>query len=342
MLLSRHIDSDRRAPELYGNYWFNSRPLTLRAMQGDVVLLFFWDHASAASLRVLRHINRMHEEYGPMGLRIIGVQVADYAVVRDPAKKESIIASYNIRFPIVADDERRIADSYRVDTMPTACLIAPNGDIYDMQVPKGSASRVERSVQYLLRQAGYFGELPFVEYRDDQYRDYSPGVVTPDFDLGYLRGSLGNSEGYSPELPAEYHDPGYHIEGKFYAEGIWTAGRRSFEYAGTDNGYILFPYTGYDLAIVSGNERQTDTVRVLMDERPVDAAIRGSDIFVDDNGNTMVKTNILRSVHLISSEAAASHIIKLLPSRQGTAFYGVSFIPFDPEWSPRRAHFSAN
>jgi peroxiredoxin len=330
MLLSQHIENDRRAPELYGSFWFNSRPITLRSMQGEVVLLFFWSHTSMTSLRTLRHISRFHEQYAEMGLRIIGIQVAEYAVVQDPVKKEEIIRSLGIRFPIVVDDERRIADSYRIDTLPVVCLIAPSGDIYDLQTPQGSMSRVERSIHYLLRQAGYFGELPYVEYNDYQARDFSVGAITPGFDLGYLHGSLGNSEGYSPELAAEYHDPEVYVEGKFYAEGVWIAGRTSFEFAGDDPGYLLFPFTGNDVSVVVGNESGVGSVAVTVDGRPVDASIRGTDILVDEGGSTILKTNTLRSAHLISSQAVGSHVVKLVPSQKGTTFYGVSLAPFDP------------
>jgi alkyl hydroperoxide reductase subunit AhpC len=331
MLLSQHIEKDRRAPELYGSFWFNSKPLTLQSLQGDVIVLFFWDHTSMGSLRMIRHMNHLHEQYAEIGLKVIGVQVSEYSVIRDPAMKEEIIASYGIRFPVVADDEHHIADSYRVGALPVVCLIAPSGDIYDIQVPKGSISRLERSVQYLLRQAGYFGELPFVEYNDYQYRDFSAGVSTPDFDFGYLHGSLGNSEGYSPELPAEYHDPQLHVEGKFYAEGIWIAGRNALEFAGDGNGYLLFPYNGNDVNIVLGNDQSIDTIEVLVDGLPLEASIRGRDILVDQDGSTVLKTNLLRSAHLIRSQDVGSHLVKLVPSQKGTTFYAVSFAPFDPD-----------
>ncbi|HLP16128.1 MAG TPA: redoxin domain-containing protein [Bacteroidota bacterium] len=342
MLLSRHIENDRRAPELYGSFWFNSKPLTLRSMQGDVVLLFFWDHTSISSLRILKHINRLHEQYGSIGLRVIGVQVSEYALIRDPVKKEEIIKSYGIKFPIVADDEHRIADSYRIGPLPIVVLIAPSGDIYDTQEPKGSISRLERSVQYLMRQAGYFGELPFVEYTDYPSRDFSVGMITPDFDLGYIRGSLGNSEGYSPELPAEYHDPEVYVDGKFYAEGVWIAGRTSFAFAGESPGYLLFSYTGNDVGIVIGNENGVDTVAVTVDGSPIEAGLWGSDIRLDDAGSTVVRSGLLRSQHLISSRAVSSHIVKLIPKRSGTTFYGVAFVPFEPISEADKASFRNN
>lgn len=330
MLLTRHIEKDRTAPELFGNYWFNSDPITLRSLQGNVVVLFFWDHTSMTSLRAVKHMNRLHEAYADCGLVVIGVQVSEYYVVRDPKKKEETIRACGITFPVVADDEHYIADSYRIETLPTVCLIAPKGDIYDIQTPRGSFSRVERSIQYLLRQAGFFGELPFVEYYDEQQVDYSEANITPDFDLGYLHGVLGNSEGYNPELPAEYHDPLLYVEGKFYAEGIWIAGRNSFEFAGEgSDGYILFPYTGHDVDVVVGNETEGDSIRVMVDDKPVESMVRGSDISVESDGSTVLKIKALISAHLISSIALDSHTIKLIPTKKGTAFYRVSLAPFE-------------
>ncbi len=335
MLLTKHMDKDRTAPELYGNFWCNSGPIALRSLHGSVVALFFWDRTSTQSLRAIKHMNRLHEIYGDSGLTVIGIQVSDYVVVRDPVQKEEVIRSCGIRFPVVADDERRIADSYRIETVPTVCLIAPKGDIYDVQSPKGSFSRIERSIQYLLRQAGFFGELPFVEYAEDRATGYSSSALTPDFDLGYLHGSLGNSEGYNPELPAEYHDPFLYVEGKFYAHGIWIAGRNSFEYAGEGNdGYILFPYTGNDVDIVTGNDTAMDSIQVLVDDKPVGADIRGGDIVIDAPGSTMLKIKALTSAHLIRNKAIESHTVKLIPSKKGTAFYRVSLLPFEEPFQP--------
>ncbi len=330
MLLTKHMERDRTAPELYGNFWFNSTPISLRSQQGNVVALFFWDHTSMLSLRAVRHMNRLHRDYAECGLVVIGVQLSEYVTVHDPEKKAEIVRSCGITFPVVADDDHTIADLYRIESLPTICLVTPKGMIYDVQTPKGSFSRVERSIQYLLRQAGFFGELPFVEYYDEQQRDYTASQVTPDFDLGYLHGVLGNTEGYNPELPGEYHDPFVYVEGKFYAEGIWIAGRNSFEYAGDGNdGYILFPYTGNDVDVVVGNDAETDTIRVIVDELPVEESVRGSDITVEPDGSTILKIKALVSAHLIRSGALDSHTVKLIPSKKGTAFYRVSLAPFE-------------
>ncbi len=335
MLIAKHMEKDRTAPELYGNYWCNGGPLSLRSLQGGVVALFFWDRTSTLSLRAIKHMNRLHEKYGECGLTVIGIQVSEYIVVRDPVQKEAVVRSCGIAFPVVADDDRTIADSYRIASVPAVCLIAPKGGIYDVQTPRSSCSRIERSIQYLLRQAGYFGELPFVEYVDDRAPDYASAALTPDFDLGYLHGSLGNSEGYNPELPAEYHDPFLYVEGKFYAHGIWIAGKNSFEFAGEGNdGYILFPYTGNDVDIVTGNAAGTDSIQVLVDDRPVGTDIRGGDIAVDENGSTVVKINELISAHLIQNRTVESHTVKLIPSKKGTAFYRVSLVPFEEPFQP--------
>jgi hypothetical protein len=330
MLLSKHIERERTAPELYGTFWFNGEPITLRSRQGNVVILFFWDHTSTNSLRAVKHLNRLHAMYGECGLTVIGVQVSEYITIHDPAKKEAIIRSSGITFPVVCDDERHIADSYRIETFPTVCLIAGKGDIYDVQPAIGSLFRLERSIQYLLRQTGYFGELPFVEYTEGQPADYAIAGLTPDFDLGYLHGSLGNSEGYNPELPAEYQDPFLYVEGKFYAQGIWIAGKNSFEYAGEGNdGYILFPYAGHDVDIVVGNEAETDPIRVLIDGKSIEVEIWGGDIAVDASGSTVVKINALTSTHLVRSRAVRNQTVKLIPSKKGTTFYRVSFAPFE-------------
>jgi hypothetical protein len=324
------MEKDRTAPELYGSFWFNSDPIALHALQGSVVALFFWDHTSMTSLRAIKHMNMLQAKYHDCGFTMIGVHHSEYAVIRDPAQKETIMRSCGIQFPVVADDERFIAESYRIESLPSICLISSKGDIYDVVTSQGSLSRLERSIQYLLRQAGYFGELPFVELFEDRAEQYPSFAMTPDLDLGYIHGVLGNSEGYNPEMPAEYHDPFLYVEGKFYAQGIWIAGKNSFRFVGEGNdGYILFPYTGHDVDIVAGNDTETDSVRVSIDEKPVDREIRGRDIVVEADGSTLVKINALTSTHLISNKAIQTHTVKLTPSKKGTTFYRVSLAPYE-------------
>ena len=40
-----------RAPELFGDYWLNSEPTTMRELRGSVVLIEFWDYSSTGSAR---------------------------------------------------------------------------------------------------------------------------------------------------------------------------------------------------------------------------------------------------------------------------------------------------
>ncbi len=39
-LQSKHI----HAPQLYGNFWLNSEPVSLRDHIGEVVIIDFWDY----------------------------------------------------------------------------------------------------------------------------------------------------------------------------------------------------------------------------------------------------------------------------------------------------------
>jgi thiol-disulfide isomerase/thioredoxin len=73
-----------KAPELYGDYWFNSAPLSLGSIQGQNVLLFFWNYSSPASLRLLPLIKEWNAIYAELGLFCIGVHSPEFSFAAEP------------------------------------------------------------------------------------------------------------------------------------------------------------------------------------------------------------------------------------------------------------------
>lgn len=310
-----------RAPELYGDRWFNSEPLSLRAAEGQNILLFFWTYTSPGSLRMLSVIKEWYEEYSALGLICVGVHTPEFPFARLPQNVDAVLRSHDIRFPIVADNDRVIAEAYRISELPSVVLIGSNGNIYDTVTALSSFTRLERSMQYLLRQSGFFGELPPLR----SYGDAPDGRISSvEMTTGYLRGSLGNTEGYSPELPAEYRDPQYYVEGKFYAHGIWRAERNAFQYAGPPNeGYIICSSGGEDIEVLIGSEHKAN-VAIRVDDGSMLLEQMNTDVKRDAKGNTSIAVGEPQFFSVFRAVQKEYHVVKFIPAQTGVTFYKFS------------------
>lgn len=316
------------APEIYGDFWFNSEPLTIHAMHGQVILLCFWDYTSDASLQMLKFVQEWHRRYNDMGLVVIGIHSPEFSFARDPKIVEAAVHHLGIQFPVATDNTLMMRDAYRVQELPLLCLIERDGSIYYVHAGEGNHEQTERAIQTSLREAGFRGELPLLMElsRANEFVQSSFQRSTPAIRTGYLHGSLGNVEGYSPELPADYSDEHIYVEGKFYAQGIWLAKSDALVFKGeAHQGYIVFRYAGNNVNAVITAEKEGAIVQVLHDDKTLAARNCGGDIAIDEHRNTIIVVNEPKLFHLIRNEEFGDHTVKLIPLNKGTTLYSFAF-----------------
>lgn len=317
-----------QAPEIYGDFWFNSDPLTIRAMQGQVILLSFWDCTSESCFELIEFVQEWARRYDEMRLVVIGVHSPEFSFAKDPKLVEKAIHRLGIHFPIATDNTLMMRDAYHVQEMPALFLLERDGSIYLTHSGEGGYERIDRAIQGLLRESGFRGELPMLmevslakDYSQSTFERFTPLVRT-----GYLHGSLGNVEGYSPELPAEYDDPHMYVEGKFYAEGSWLAKSDAFEYeGGAQQGYVVLRYAGNSVNVVMSAKKSGAVVRVLRYGEAISTAERGEDVTVDEQGNTVVILDEPRLFHVVRNKEFGDHTVTILPMDQGITLYSISF-----------------
>ncbi|MGA7162181.1 MAG: thioredoxin-like domain-containing protein [Bacteroidota bacterium] len=317
-----------QAPEIYGDFWFNSDPLTIRAMQGQVILLCFWDYTTENSLHTMKLVEEWGQRYNEMGLVVIGLHSPEFSFARNPKFVEAALQKYGFHFPVATDNTSMMRDAYRVQEMPTLFLLERDGSIYLTHSGEGGYERVERAIQTLLREAGFHGELPLLIgfSRADEITQSSFERATPTIRTGYLHGSLGNVEGYSPELPADYVDARVYIEGKFYAQGNWFAKSEAFEYEGGANeGHIALRYAGNNVNVVMSAKKEGAIVLVLQDDNALTAQEYGDDIVTDNEGNTIIVVNEPKLFHVVKNKNFGDRSLKLIPLDKGTTFYSFTF-----------------
>jgi len=140
------VDRGDRAPEL-GARDLSGQPVRVSAMRGKVLLVDFWATWCEPCRQELPFLQRLHERYGDEGLVVVGVSVDE-----DLGKVRRFVRRNGIGFTVVHDREKRIADRYGLERMPTNYLVDRRGVIRHVNPTFRAehAERIENQVKRLL------------------------------------------------------------------------------------------------------------------------------------------------------------------------------------------------
>jgi thiol-disulfide isomerase/thioredoxin len=118
------VPGRRPAPEISLAESLNSPAnLTLAGSRGKVVLLEFWATWCPPCRASIPHLQKLHDAYGPRGLRIISVSAEEADTVR------RFVTENRMTFPIGIDDANKTMTAYGIESIPAAVLIDPSGAI---------------------------------------------------------------------------------------------------------------------------------------------------------------------------------------------------------------------
>jgi len=139
------------APELTGRGgWIGvERPLTMSALRGRVVVLFFWSCRDVASLRVVEELRRLDHSHAEEVV-VIGVhwpsdpgETGHDAVVK-------AVARHRIGHPVLDDPDGATAAAFGVTARPTLVVVDPNGSVLGSRRGEGHGRSVALVVSELL------------------------------------------------------------------------------------------------------------------------------------------------------------------------------------------------
>ncbi len=318
------------APELYGNFWLNSEPVSLRDHSGEVVLIDFWDYTCINSIRTLPYIQEWQKKYQAFGFTVVGVHTPEFEFAALPERVQKAIENFKITYPIMLDNEAFIWNAYSVRYWPTRCLVDRDGYIRFFQHGEGGYVEFERAIQQLLSEAGSHGELPSltVPFREEDNAGAICFRPTSELYLGYLRGALGNPEGYNPESTLEYTDPGIYLPERFYATGKWMNERQCLRFDGNEgeDGTILLPYQACEVnAVMGSRDGSLCEVAVQQESQPLRKEISGEDIVQLPKQQSSIFVDMPRMYTIVRNKEFGSHLLKLTTSNPNLEVYSFSF-----------------
>ena len=320
-----------RAPGIYGDYWFNSDPIPLGALRGYAILIDFWDYTSSSSLRAVPYLREWHARYADKGLVVIGVHSPEFPFGCDLVNVRKAVEKLAIRYPVVMDNDLFIWGSFRNRVWPTKYLIDKDGFIRTIHEGEGGYQKIEHSIQSLLVQASYHGELPVVM---EPLRDVDKeGVVcyraTPEILTGYQRGTIGNVEGFSPESVSHFEDPKYYLDGRMYLHGNWLNDRNYLKLEESEGreGSLVILYRAKEVnAVIKPEGEKQFQVFVQQDGLFLGEDARGDDIQMDNEGRSYLLVDQPRLYNVIKNRDFGEHTLKISSRSNGFALYSISFV----------------
>lgn len=124
-------------------------PLDLEALRGrGPVLLDFWATWCKPCLAAIPELQKLHEEYAPRGLTLIGVSTDG---PRNFAKVRPFVARQGITYPVALDEDGNMQQKYQVRAMPMTVLIDTSGTIVHVTqgFRPGEGSRLRAAIDKL-------------------------------------------------------------------------------------------------------------------------------------------------------------------------------------------------
>ncbi len=144
-----------KAPDFTGNErWFNSKPLTLKALRGRVVLVDFWTYTCINCIRTLPYTRAWDAAYRSRGLTIVGVHTPEFQFEHDAANVQDAIAQNRLRYPVAQDNDYKTWNAWGNEYWPAKYLIDAKGRVRYVHFGEGADKKTEAAIRSLLAEAG--------------------------------------------------------------------------------------------------------------------------------------------------------------------------------------------
>lgn len=320
--------------------WINAKPLSLEALNGKVVMLFFWAYTDVFCLRTIPMMRMLYKKYAEYGFTVVGVHCAEYEFAANASNVGKAVERYNVNFPVGLDKENRTWQTYGNMYWPKHILIDAAGMVRYEIAGFSNVRDFEFPIHGLLREVGqhpppYFEEEEPQDEIYDTYGTHFLGANREIWDsivhpvcLGYTRlKRFGNIHEVEQDKINEFEDPGQHLNNIVYLRGRWFWDKECVRFAGKagDDAAIIIKYSARRAnAIMATQDNRPARVEVRMDGRYVAEKNLGSDVRLAD-GVSYADVEWAHVHNLVKTEEAETHEIEIIPRTDNVVFYTFLF-----------------
>ena len=138
--------------------WLNSRPLTLKELQGKVVLVEFWAFDCVNCLRSAAWLRSVADQDAAAGLVVIGVHTPELPQERVSANVRAAVQRLGINYPVMLDGDYSFWNAMNNRYWPAFYVVGPDGRVRaqaigEMHVGESGALQLESTIKTLLATA---------------------------------------------------------------------------------------------------------------------------------------------------------------------------------------------
>ncbi|HEX7338582.1 MAG TPA: thioredoxin family protein [Rhodanobacteraceae bacterium] len=140
-----------QAPEFVGiTHWINSKPLTMKALRGKVVLIDFWAYSCINCLRTFPHVTGWYAKYKDKGLVVVGVHSPEFTFGQDPANVERAVKRFGITYPVAMDSHMATWRAWHNQYWPAEYLVNRQGQVVLHHFGEGEYLAMENAIRQQL------------------------------------------------------------------------------------------------------------------------------------------------------------------------------------------------
>src|SRR3989338_1349869 len=234
----------------------NNLPITVSEFKGKkVVLLDIWTYSCINCQRTIPYLNEWYKQYEDEGLVIIGLHTPEIAFEKIQKNVEKAVKDFNIKYPVVLDNDFSTWNAYKNQYWPRKYLIDIDGYIVYDHAGEGQYKETEVAIQKAL-----------VERADrlDMNVEIFSNISKPENVVSVESGKVKSPEVYFGSARNEYLAngtagrtgeqtllvPSSISSNKLYLGGTWNM---TSEYAESKSvGSIVFSYEAKNVYITAG------------------------------------------------------------------------------------------
>lgn len=311
----------KKAPEITGDLWFNTKALKPKDLKDKVILYSFWSYGYGYYVSEFDHLRNWWHKYKNLKFLIIGVYVPKSDSKRERGFIEEIIKKLGIEWPIVFDKDCVNWRNFNVQNLPMRYLINREGDIIYSHPDKGSYTETEKEIQKRIREN--LGDIPLPEVREELFGERGVCyLATPKLYLGYSKGLISNPEGYRMNEFFNYQQPEQITEDTIALKGPFRVMPAYLE-NGASNSIIFLRFHGTEVNLtIRPIETEKTIIETMFNGDVLDNNLRGRDI--KPNGKE-VEINLLATYNLIKSRRPIEGVLSIRSKKGKFRAYAFTF-----------------
>lgn len=144
-----------KAADIRGRVWFNAAGtprMSLKALAGDVVLVFFWTANDLSCQKAFPLLNRWYAKYRDQGFQIIGVHDSEWGFNISEGEVSNKIKALEAEFPVVLDEDSSVWINFKKAGWPSYFLIDRKGYVRARYFGTLDARNVETMIRILVEE----------------------------------------------------------------------------------------------------------------------------------------------------------------------------------------------